>query len=357
MNISWAPPMLSDAEFAHHVSALLEKPVADLARITHGMNSLVFRVRCADDTLFAAKQYLHPTADGRSRLEVEFGALELLQGHEVGQVPRPIACDRGHDLGVYEYIDGQVPEPAELCEADLDTAIHFLLRLDSLAQVLPEEAAFPAAEACFCAQNLLRDISYRLAGLLVIPEASSVVRTMHTFLRSRLIPELRQVRIWAESQWAALGSTPDARLRREEWTLSPSDFGFHNALRKRDGTLVFVDFEYFGWDNPAKLMADFLLHPAMSLSDAAKERFVRKMCGGLKRPLLEKRLPVAYALFGVKWSLILLNGFVPGSVAQARLASGSQEQAQALSLQLQKAEVMLDRAVAACKEFPYCGGQ
>ena len=43
--------------------------------------------------------------------------------------------------------------------------------------------------------------------------------------------------------------------------LSPSDFGFHNALRRPDGTIVFVDFEYFGWDDPAKMMADAMLHP------------------------------------------------------------------------------------------------
>ena len=38
--------------------------------------------------------------------------------------------------------------------------------------------------------------------------------------------------------------------------LSPSDFGLHNALRGQDGQLRFVDFEYFGWDDPVKLVSD-----------------------------------------------------------------------------------------------------
>ncbi len=48
----------------------------------------------------------------------------------------------------------------------------------------------------------------------------------------------------------------------QEWrSLVPSDFGFHNSLRRNDGSLAFVDFEYFGWDDPVKMTADILLHP------------------------------------------------------------------------------------------------
>ena len=43
-----------------------------------------------------------------------------------------------------------------------------------------------------------------------------------------------------------------------ERTLSPSDFGFHNALKRSDGRIVFLDFEYFGWDDPAKMTAEEL---------------------------------------------------------------------------------------------------
>ena len=54
--------------------------------------------------------------------------------------------------------------------------------------------------------------------------------------------------------------------------LSPSDFGFHNAILKESGDLVFLDFEYFGRDDPVKLMADFIWHPGMKLSNLQKRR-------------------------------------------------------------------------------------
>ena len=48
------------------------------------------------------------------------------------------------------------------------------------------------------------------------------------------------------------GVSWEQELLEQYRTLSPSDFGFHNALRTPAGTMVFLDFEYFGWDDPAK---------------------------------------------------------------------------------------------------------
>ena len=42
----------------------------------------------------------------------------------------------------------------------------------------------------------------------------------------------------------------------EDLQISPSDFGFHNALRTNTGP-VFFDFEFSGWDDPAKTIIDF----------------------------------------------------------------------------------------------------
>ena len=58
----------------------------------------------------------------------------------------------------------------------------------------------------------------------------------------------------------------------------PSDFGFHNSLRREDGSLAFVDFEYFGWDDPVKLTADILLHPGSPLAASQRRRFRQAVC-------------------------------------------------------------------------------
>ena len=56
---------------------------------------------------------------------------------------------------------------------------------------------------------------------------------------------------------------------------SPSDFGFHNTILEDDGDLKFLDFEYFGRDDPAKLMADFIWHPGMNLNNSQKTQWLK----------------------------------------------------------------------------------
>jgi len=42
--------------------------------------------------------------------------------------------------------------------------------------------------------------------------------------------------------------------------------------------IIFLDFEYFGWDDPAKMIVDFLLHPAMNLSRRRRKNSLNGVC-------------------------------------------------------------------------------
>ena len=67
--------------------------------------------------------------------------------------------------------------------------------------------------------------------------------------RNELLPRFREVA-------SELPRDP-TELPPGQWCISPSDFGFHNVLRRPGGHLVFLDFEHAGWDDPAKLFGDF----------------------------------------------------------------------------------------------------
>src|SRR5205814_4733466 len=98
---------------------------------------------------------------------------------------------------------------------------------------------------------------------------------------------------------------PAQEISREARTLSPSDFGFHNMLRRPNGELAFLDFEYFGWDDPAKTVSDFILHPGMELPHSLKQQF---FAGALAvfsgSPKIEARVRAVYPLFALKWATI-----------------------------------------------------
>ena len=83
-------------------------------------------------------------------------------------------------------------------------------------------------------------------------------------------------------------------------------------MRKENGEIVYLDFEFFGWDDPAKMISDFVLHPGMNLKETYKRRFIRNLIDNFKdNKNLENRVKVVYPLVGLVWCLITLNEFLP----------------------------------------------
>ena len=77
------------------------------------------------------------------------------------------------------------------------------------------------------------------------------------FVRADLGRGWDEVRRRVLDRCQACGISPEEELGPADRVLSPSDFGFHNALLDRQGNVRFFDFEYAGWDDPAKLVCDF----------------------------------------------------------------------------------------------------
>ena len=95
--------------------------------------------------------------------------------------------------------------------------------------------------------------------LLELTARTSLQEELHNFLQTEL--SLLGKLCPTSSRNILPRMLPFAHSREEELILSPSDFGFHNTLLASDGALKFFDFEYAGWDDPAKTAADFLRQP------------------------------------------------------------------------------------------------
>ena len=113
---------------------------------------------------------------------------------------------------------------------------------------------------------------------------------------------------WSQEQWPADNLLE--KLPKYKQTLSPSDFGFHNSILRSNGSLCFLDIEYFGWDEPVKLMADFIWHPAMDLSEKHKNSWLKKSFKIFKNTEeIHQRFYAAWPLYGMRWAMIMLNEF------------------------------------------------
>ena len=337
------------------LAQLLGRPVTSVAGIAGGRNSKVYRVSCADGSQFAAKVYFRHSADPRDRLGVEFTSLQFLWETGLRSIPQAVAVDRDRGYGVYEFIEGEKPSSGAVAESDIDYAVDFLAQLNQLAHRRDCTHIPPASDACFSVHTIVRKIEARLSKLNEVESSEPQHLALHGFLTGEFVPSFSTIQSWCRSRSDARGIPLDAVLEDECRTLSPSDFGFHNAIRRGDGRIAFLDFEYFGWDDPAKMISDFVLHPGMDLGFNLKRRFVSGLLGRFQDPeKLASRIETVYPLFGLIWCLIILNEFVPEYLARRGFSSVVDLNRPALQeSQLAKSRQLLNKINENYERFPY----
>jgi hypothetical protein len=303
--------------------------VEAVEQVGGGRNSRVFRIDC-DGRRFALKQYPSRDEDPRDRLATEVGALALMAQFKLTVVPRVVAIDASRGFALLSWIDGTPVE--EVTTSDIDAAVAFLSAIHGLNDT-PWAAKQPlAAEACLSGEEIARQIEMRLDRLRVAGreelELLDFIDNSFAAMFAEAVPKSRQQLARARLDFAS-------ELPQIWRSLVPSDFGFHNSLRRQDGSLAFLDFEYFGWDDPVKLTADIMLHPGCKLRPPLQQHFRRAalgVYGGDQNFAL--RLNAFYPLFGLRWALILLNEFIPDRWRRRVLAGATESWAEAKTRQL-----------------------
>lgn len=299
-----------------------------------GGNSRVFHVVAPSGTgsiapgQYALKLYLRDPGDGRDRIGAETAAIDFLRRHGLNCVPAPIKADPEAGALLLEWIEGSPVDRA--IDADVDAALEFAARLYALGSADGAERLPPAAEATPSPADILDQIESRRVRLSEVGDNS-----LRRFLERDFVPVRAYSAAQARQTLSRVGLDFATVGPLQARTLSPSDFGFHNALRRPDGSLAFLDFEYFGWDDTVRLVADFLLHPGMTLSPTQRRRFAEgavRMCAD--DTTFSIRLAALYPLIALRWCLIVLKPFLPGRTAEPTLYQA----------QLAKARRMLARA-------------
>ncbi len=333
----------------------LSSHVLSITRIGSGRNSQVYRLDCPDGACFAGKRYFNDPADLRDRMGTEVTSLRFMADHGITCVPSVIAVDPDRHCAVYQYVDGRELPGKEVSPAHVDKLIRFLLQLQQLRHV-PLAAKLPlASDACLSLADALQNIQERLTYLRALPNQGQTNLDLHTFLSKEFTPLFEKVAHFCTRLVENLAIDTQIPLPRRQCVLSPSDFGFHNALEQPDGKMTFLDFEYFGWDDPAKMLSDFLLHPAVEIGHELKQQFLDGMFStpGSDAQLIE-RLKATYPLCGLKWCMILLNEFIPASLQRRNFsANDTPDRDTTCTAQLAKARTMLQKIEREYKCFPY----
>lgn len=330
-----------DAAAVAAARRLCPQAIASVERAGGGGNSRLYRIVGVNGGAFALKSYPPSPARMNERAAREFAALSFVTAHDPqGRVPTPLAVDDDGAYGLYEWIEGSPVREAS--DDDVTALLDFALWLRE-SRRLPQAEALPeAAEATPSLGEIIRQIAARRARFATVARGWD---QLDGLLRGRFDPLFAAVTARAREAYRIGGLEPDRPLPRDAQTLSPSDFGFHNALRRADGCLAFLDFEYFGWDDPVRLVADLLWHPhpATALREAQRRRAVAWAAEafGADDPNYARRFAAQCPLVGLRWTMILLNECLPERWAARVRAGETRPRNDVLAGQMEKALVYL----------------
>jgi hypothetical protein len=292
-------------------------PVRAVIPLAGGANNRVFRVETPTAVALLKSYFRHPD-DTRDRLGAEWSFATFAWENGVRCIPQPLAADPAAGLALFEFVFGRSLRGSVAGEPSVDQAVEFFRTLNRARQE-PGAAALPtASESCFSLDDHLATVARRVEQLTTLPVGNAIDSTARSFAEGELAPAWADVLTTARASAKALGSSLDAANR----CLSPSDFGFHNALLANDGRLRFIDFEYAGWDDPSKLVCDFFCQPAVPAPPAAFDRFAAAIAAELPEPRLHlARSTLLLPVYRVKWVCIMLNEFLPVGSTRRRFSA------------------------------------
>jgi hypothetical protein len=300
-------------------------------------NSRIYKLNFLNSQYGVLKIYPDRQLDRRKRIETEFIAIDLL-GKAGLSVPKALAMDTDTNWAVYSWIEGS---PRDCDDTFIEDAANFIQKLNLLSKEnVNLQNVSQASEACLSGVELERQINNRFKLLKSISDEK-----LHLFLDKVFYPVyINNLKLAKSIMGSEYGSSIPLILQ----IISPSDFGSHNAIKDLSGKTIFIDFEYFGWDDPVKLISDFYWHPAMNLTDKQQNLWLNRMKNIFTNDIdFDKRLTAYLTIFGLRWCLILLNEFIPNRMNQRIHADNnkSSEVNEIKLKQLEKSSTLINKII------------
>jgi hypothetical protein len=333
--LSWE----NEAAVAARLCAVAERPAPlALLPLSGGKNNRVFRLDMPDGASLILKSYFAHPADRRDRLATEWAFLNYAWSRGIRNVPQPLAHEPATQSGLYSFMPGD--RLRRVNAAHIDAAAAFIRALNDFSHRVHELPL--ASEACFTLGQHIAAVERRIARLKAIDRDLPLGHEATFFVRTLLMPSWQDARARLEREARALGLGFDDGIAEADIIASPSDFGFHNALIHENGSIAFIDFEYAGQDDPAKLVCDFFCQPDVPVPKYAMPRFIDAL--GLDEHH-RARCRLLLDAYRIKWICIILNDFLAAGAARRVFAGTGDNHARATA-QLKQAAAKLDALYA-----------
>ena len=287
--------------------------------LSGGINSSIHLLNIEDNGLYVLKVYpLKSINDPRNRCLTEMTFLDYLCKCELINVPKILDADPDKGWSLLSWIDGQ--KLVSLTNSYLSQISDFILGANSNKCFALRADLKYASDSLQSLDNCIASIETRISQLTSVAIASEVCYETVQWIKSTLVPVFDSLKIYLLNEVKFKAHWLDFNHHR---IASPSDIGIHNILQ-RNGCLYFLDFEYAGLDDVAKLAADLILQPKLPLNTDQESFFLKSLERNFYKMIPDSwliRTKDLKPLYVVKWSLIMLNSLKSSRMTSDQLES------------------------------------
>jgi len=293
--------------FATYWADRLGAKKESLIQLSGGINNRVFSCSRGHQK-WIIKAYPNQNRDQHNRMKAEIDFLRYAEIAAPDFTPIIFQIDQANCCIVMEYIEGD----SYLSKVQLPSVGHlrhsadFIGRLNRDMLIAKKLVKLDAADG----------FSSLSKHVLSIRERFAMMRTHHIPIQFKakannrlglLRERIDEVDAMLQDQIDS-GTISDQIMACDKW-VSPSDFGFHNAVFTSN-KIKFIDFEFAGWDDPVKTVLDFWMQPRIQVPNDWID-IVIGLFEQCHRKHLFRRLSVAADIFELKWASIVLSVLNP----------------------------------------------
>lgn len=312
--------------------------IQSIERIYQGGNNQLYKVFC-NSNIFAMKVYYCKENETISRLESEYSFLEVANQITPNYVPKVYSKSNSNNAALFQFVKGKkISNPAEIKEKYILQAADFISKLNS-AHSKENSILKNAAEACFSIDDHLCNIDHRILQLNQSKDNSSEYKDT----LSRLNSKWEQVKNNCLKICELNHFSKNKALENYEKIISPSDFGFHNSIIDESDNAIFIDFEYAGWDDPAKLVGDFFAQISVPIPPKYLLTFVKS---ALDLQIASDpnfiRISALLNPYKIKWCCIALNVFLEKHLERRCFSNPNLDIQFLKSEQIKKSHILLE---------------
>jgi len=285
----------------------------EIRPIIYGGNNQIFII----NGKYIAKKYFRSSDDDRDRFLHETLFVNYAINVAPQFVPRLLAKDPDAGWALFERINGNTFRGKDVNQKMIAQAAEFFVKLNNNDICLEHKRFLPnASDACFSLEEHLISVKRRIDSLKKFSSSNEKLNI--------ILDSLQQKFDYYENDIinSVINKNLLQKLSIDEICISPSDFGFHNALIMDDGKIVFIDFEYAGIDDPAKMIADFFSQVSIRVDATFFNSFFNDIVSCFKNSQgILDRVNLLLPLYKIKWIAIVLNAFDPINMARRKFAN------------------------------------